>query len=1542
MKYFYKTLFASLFCIQLHSQTLPPAQNLPFFTNFGTTTFTAYPIGIQGWNGINGGSVSTQALAEAANPTGNATLTAATSSQTGGNLYGYNATSTTNASLYAQGSSNATNGVNQICLAIKNGASSTLNISYLVKVINIGASGAAQGRELMYRDSTSSTWIAIPASVALYAPSAPSNNKGDNDVLGDIDTFNLTLTGLNTNRTYYFKWIHWRTSGTSVGTSYDDITFTAGASCAQPSNQSTAFLASNYTTTSARLNFTRGNGDSVLVLLKSGSAVNADPISGSTYSANSIFGSGSQLGTGNYAIYRGVGDSFSISNLNPNTTYHAAIYEFNGSGICYKNPALIGNFTTRCEVPTGQASISLVSPGINSAVVNFLSGTGGNARLLILSDSLLFNDPIDTTDPSANNNYSGSGAQIVYNSNGNSATILGLTSNKKYYLKIFEGNCSGNQRRYLTTPSIDSFMTNLPSSSESDFIQVDASEASVISSLENSNTPLAMNQGVKVWSFSIRDGGSDTLDADTFPTIISSLTLAQSLGNAVNDWSDAIQSVALFYDSTRIATGVVSANQLVFTGSPLLYVQDDSFANLSIRLSLQTSLNNTGGNLDRDDFGFSLSAANMLLASGSSQKSPGLAAIVSANDSNKIDIIATKLKFVQMPTTTGKNNTMNPSVTVESVDANNNRDLDFNTNIKLSSTGTMKVNEYVSTAANGLASFNSVKHLAIGSGLFLKAERNDSLDFDAWSDSFKIINTTTLRAGDLFVIAFDNNTAIGDKIVVTNLIDILPQTKFSLANACYDLKNASNIRSNKWYCNGNDNDDIYSHEFTWNGTTSIPRGAIICMDVPSSGLAYTLRINGADSSSKFLIVNDGGPTKSSPNISTSSPDGMFIVQGTWDYAGTHANLDGNVVAGFMTGAAWKLFSDDLSSTTGTTRLSRIPASLECLKVQGSTASGNYYKYYTGTRVGTKASLLASLSNPANWSNAAGDNTDNISALSPCNSVFTVNGIYRDTTIWAGQQDSNWFNCNNWDNLTIPDYSTNVWVKDTSTFSMSISSNAANANKYGSIANCQHLVVDSGKTFKLLANTDTCFIHGNLWLKNGSHLNLSTNSTNGGAFLLKGQWTNYSVLDNIDEGGSSIHFIGLDEQGYSSANTMGDSLNLIVINKAYQSKLVLNSILTAQSLILNNGIVATNSNVLTITNTISGHQLVNDSGNYNNNNYIQGKLKRNIPSNGNYFFPVGDSINGEGYNPVNLTILSGTGTATGEFIPGDPGTCNTMGTIRFNCGASQAFLKYTDMTSEGKWNFSGSTFNYNIQAYPNVLNVNVYPNDTNNIFSDNYRLLKTPSGTVDWSNAVLSGDSCFVSDNYYALVGNIYTGFSQFAPAGGAGNSTALPVQLTRFAGNVLDDNSAALVWETVSERNSYYFEIMKSTNGFDYRAIGKLTAKGFSNDWHQYNFIDVEPLHAIQYYFLNQVDFDGTIAKSNVISLNASGKKSQEPYVYLEGALLLFDSNKLYDFVLTDMSGKIFLQNFSNKIDLSGYAHQIYLLKLTDQNGYNRQFKIVY
>ncbi|MBK7959715.1 MAG: hypothetical protein IPK03_17525 [Bacteroidetes bacterium] len=90
-----------------------------------------------------------------------------------GPFNGYNATSTTNASIYVQGSSNATNGVNQICLALKWRFIYTQHF-YLVKVINAGASGAALGRELMYRDSyLFNDWNSCIS--GFYAPSTPSS-----------------------------------------------------------------------------------------------------------------------------------------------------------------------------------------------------------------------------------------------------------------------------------------------------------------------------------------------------------------------------------------------------------------------------------------------------------------------------------------------------------------------------------------------------------------------------------------------------------------------------------------------------------------------------------------------------------------------------------------------------------------------------------------------------------------------------------------------------------------------------------------------------------------------------------------------------------------------------------------------------------------------------------------------------------------------------------------------------------------------------------------------------------------------------------------------------------------------------------------------------------------------------------------------------------------------------------------------------------------------------------------------------------------------
>ena len=52
------------------AQTNPTVQSLPYSQSFGTATFSTMPAGTAAWNGLNGGTLTTQALAEASSPSG--------------------------------------------------------------------------------------------------------------------------------------------------------------------------------------------------------------------------------------------------------------------------------------------------------------------------------------------------------------------------------------------------------------------------------------------------------------------------------------------------------------------------------------------------------------------------------------------------------------------------------------------------------------------------------------------------------------------------------------------------------------------------------------------------------------------------------------------------------------------------------------------------------------------------------------------------------------------------------------------------------------------------------------------------------------------------------------------------------------------------------------------------------------------------------------------------------------------------------------------------------------------------------------------------------------------------------------------------------------------------------------------------------------------------------------------------------------------------------------------------------------------------------
>jgi hypothetical protein len=58
----------------------------------------------------------------------------------------------------------------------------------------------------------------------------------------------------------------------------------------------------------------------------------SNPVDGTSYTAGNIFGSGSEIGTGNFVVYNGSDNSVTVTSLEACTTYHVAVYEFILSG----------------------------------------------------------------------------------------------------------------------------------------------------------------------------------------------------------------------------------------------------------------------------------------------------------------------------------------------------------------------------------------------------------------------------------------------------------------------------------------------------------------------------------------------------------------------------------------------------------------------------------------------------------------------------------------------------------------------------------------------------------------------------------------------------------------------------------------------------------------------------------------------------------------------------------------------------------------------------------------------------------------------------------------------------------------------------------------------------------------------------------------------------------------------------------------------------------------------------------------------------------
>ncbi|NOZ46147.1 MAG: hypothetical protein GXO79_05120, partial [Chlorobi bacterium] len=142
------------------------------------------------------------------------------------------------------------------------------------------------------------------------------------DADGDI-----VVTGLTEGNTYY---VIAYTYKEVTGDYNDDSWSDAATETNDIANiEETSSFTANGGNLQAGLSWTNPAGtvtdywDQVIVLAKSGSAVDATPSGDpSSYTANAAFGSGTEVGTGNFVVYKGTGTSETVTSLTNGITYY--------------------------------------------------------------------------------------------------------------------------------------------------------------------------------------------------------------------------------------------------------------------------------------------------------------------------------------------------------------------------------------------------------------------------------------------------------------------------------------------------------------------------------------------------------------------------------------------------------------------------------------------------------------------------------------------------------------------------------------------------------------------------------------------------------------------------------------------------------------------------------------------------------------------------------------------------------------------------------------------------------------------------------------------------------------------------------------------------------------------------------------------------------------------------------------------------------------------------------------------------------------------
>lgn len=288
----------------------------------------------------------------------------------------------------------------------------------------------------------------------------------------------------------------------------------------------------------------------------------------------------------------------------------------------------------------------------------------------------------------------------------------------------------------------------------------------------------------------------------------------------------------------------------------------------------------------------------------------------------------------------------------------------------------------------------------------------------------------------------------------------------------------------------------------------------------------------------------------------------------------------------------------------------------------------------------------------------------------------------------------------------------------------------------------------------------------------------------------------------------------------------------------------------------------------------------------------------------------------------------------------PGFYNAGNWISRTTGNDWTF-DFFDSAGISKGDFTGTpntclTYHFCFDVIPNSNNP-VATNVAMNVYTDGFG--------AGYSGYIHSGCCASLYPNCFGVYGGPGNSNSFGFAFDDPGNP--LPIELVEFNGEA-GNNQINLKWTTASEINNDYFTIDKSTDGENWKTIGQLNGSGNSTIESEYMWSDVNPIPGDNYYRLKQVDFDGTLSYSHVISVNYKSENSFIVYPNPVDEQLIIETENNYSnrYTLFNLLGEKIIETFSTplsriSINTSQTSSGIYYLIVENEKDKTESRKII-